>query len=186
PTTHISLFYGDADHRDLHSFPTRRSSDLAKILSDGQSSRIYRRLVYEERLAVAAFGDAKIIEHPNLFTAVAVVQPGRDPEAAEAALAAELDRMRTAPVSAAELDRAKRQFARDYILGRETVQQKAGVLAHAAVIHNDLGTADGEFELFMNVTTEDVQRVARTYFSPETRNVITVVPRGTSGAGGRR
>jgi len=158
----------------------------AKILSDGQSSRIYRRLVYEERLAVAAFGDAKIIEHPNLFTAVAVVQPGRDPEAAEAALAAELDRMRTEPVSAAELDRAKRQFARDYILGRETVQQKAGVLAHAAVIHNDLGTADGEFELFMNVTTEDVQRVARTYFSPETRNVITVVPRGTSGAGGRR
>jgi zinc protease len=131
---------------------------------------------------MAAFGDAKIIEDPNLFTAVAVVQPGQSPDAAVSALIAELDRMRNEPVTAAELDRAKRQFARDYILGRETVQQKAGVLAHAEVIHDDLGTADGEFELFMSVTAEDVQRVAKKYFAPETRNVITVMPRGTGGA----
>jgi zinc protease len=154
----------------------------AKILSDGQSSRIYKRLVYDDRIAMAAFGDAKIIEDPNLFTAVAVVQPGQSPDAAVSALIAELDRMRNEPVTAAELDRAKRQFARDYILGRETVQQKAGVLAHAEVIHDDLGTADGEFELFMSVTAEDVQRVAKKYFAPETRNVITVMPRGTGGA----
>ena len=152
----------------------------AKILSDGQSSRIYRRLVYEDQIAMAAFGDAKIIEHPNLFTAVAVLQPGRPAEGATASLIAELERIRTEPVTAAELDRAKRQFARDYILGRDTVQQKAGVLAHAAVIHDDLGTADGEFELFMNVTAADVQRVARTYFAPGTRNVITVMPRGSA------
>ncbi len=156
----------------------------AKILSDGQSSRIYKRLVYDDRVAMAAFGDAKIIEDPNLFTAVAVVQPGQAPETAADALIAELERMRREPVTAAELDRAKRQFARDYILGRETVQQKAGVLAHAAVIHDDLGTADGEFELFMSVTAEDVQRVAAKYFAAETRNVITVMPRGTTG--GRR
>ena len=155
----------------------------AKILSDGQSSRIYRRLVYDDRIAMAAFGDAKIIELPNLFTAVAVVQPGAPTEAASASLIAELERMRAEPVTAAELDRAKRQFARDYILGRETVQQKAGVLAHADVIHDDLGTADGEFELFMNVTAADVQRVARKYFAPETRSIITVMPRGSAGGG---
>ena len=163
---------GDPDAYPMHI--------AAKILSDGQSSRIYKRLVYDDRVAMAAFGDAKIIEDPNLFTAIAVVQPGRAPEAATAALISELERMRSEPVTAAELDRAKRQFARDYILGRETVQQKAGVLAHAAVIHDDLGTADGEFELFMSVTAEDVQRVARKYFAPETRTVITVMPRSTS------
>ena len=163
---------GDPDAYPMHI--------AAKILSDGQSSRIYRRLVYDEQLAVAAFGDAKIIEDPNLFTAIAVVQPGRPTEAAAAALISELEKMRAEPVTAAELDRAKRQFARDYILGRETVQQKAGVLAHAAVIHDDLATADGEFELFMNVTAADVQRVAKKYFSPETRNVITVMPRGSA------
>ncbi|MEX2272772.1 MAG: pitrilysin family protein [Vicinamibacterales bacterium] len=165
---------GDPDAYPMHI--------AAKILSDGQSSRIYKRLVYDDQIAMAAFGDAKIIEDPNLFTAIAVVQPGKPPEAATASLVAELERIRNEPVTAAELDRAKRQFARDYILGRDTVQQKAHVLAHAAVIHDDLGTADGEFELFMNVTVADVQRVARKYFAPETRNVITVMPRGTAGA----
>ena len=162
---------GDPDAYPMHI--------AAKILSDGQSSRIYKRLVYEDRIAMAAFGDAKIIEDPNLFTAIAVVQPGQATEKAAASLISELERMRNEPVTAAELDRAKRQFARDYILGRDTVQQKAGVLAHAAVIHDDLGTADGEFELFMNVTAADVQRVSKKYFAPETRNVITVMPRGT-------
>jgi predicted Zn-dependent peptidase len=167
---------GDPDAYPMHI--------AAKILADGQSARIPKRLVYDDQIAMAAFGDAKIIEDPNLFTAVAVVQPGRSPDAAAASLIAEIERMRNEPVTPAELDRAKRQFARDYILNRDTVQQKSGVLAHAAVLHDDLGTADGEFDLFMKVTAEDVQRVARKYFAPETRNVISVMPRGS--AGGRQ
>ena len=70
------------------------------------------------------------------------------------------------PVSAHELERAKNQFARDYILGRETVQEKALQLAHAVVIHNDINTADGEFDIFQNITAADIQRVAKTYFTP--------------------
>src|SRR5215510_7690966 len=48
----------------------------AKILSDGQSARITQELVYKKRLALTAFGSANIIEDPNLFYAVAIVQPG--------------------------------------------------------------------------------------------------------------
>jgi zinc protease len=86
-------------------------------------------------------------------------------------------------VQAAELQQAKNQFARDYILGRETVQDKAEVLGHAAVIHGDLATADGEFEIFQNLTPADVQRAARTYFRPENRVVLTILPRAM-GSGG--
>ena len=94
------------------------------------------------------------------------------------ALIAEVDRLKTEPITGEELTRAKRQFARDYILGRETIQQKALHLAHAVVLHNDITTADGEFDLFQKVTVEDVQRVARTYFKPETRLLITILPGG--------
>jgi zinc protease len=153
----------------------------SKILSDGQSSRIFRKLVYEERLALAAFGGGNIIEHPNLFYAVAIVQPGRLPADAVDALIATLDRLEREPVSERELQRAKNQFARDYVIGRESIQQKASHLAHAVVLHGgDITTADGEFDIFMNVTAEDVQRVARTYFTPENRMVLTVMPRGQS------
>jgi len=150
---------------------------LAKILSDGDSSRIYRALVYDKQIAVAAFGEAKLIEHPNLFYAVAIVAPGRKPDDVQKELLAQLDKIKTEGVTADEVNRAKRQFARDYILGRESVQQKALHLAHAVVIHNDIKTADGEFDLFQNVTVADVQRVAKTYFTPQSRMLLTILPR---------
>ncbi len=54
------------------------------------------------------------------------------------------------------------------------------------MIHNDIKTADGEFDIFQNITAADVQRVARTYFTPENRLVITLVPSKDGAQGARR
>jgi zinc protease len=166
---HHITFDGDPDSYPLHI--------ASKVLSDGQSSRIYRKLVYEKQLALAAFGGGNIIEDPNLFYAVAIVQPGHTPEETIDALIAELDRLRNEPISPNELQQAKNQFARDYMFGRESNKDKASQLGHAAVIHNDIKTADGEFDIFMNITQADVQRVAQKYFTPENRLVMTIMPR---------
>jgi len=173
---HIT-FDGNPDSYPLHI--------ASKVLSDGESSRIYRKLVYETQLALAAFGGGNIIEDPNLFFAVAIVQPGQKPEDAVNALIGELDRLRTQPISQDELQQAKNQWTRDYILSRESNKEKASQLGHAVVIHNDVKTADGEFDIFMNTTAADVQRVAQTYFKPENRLVLTIMPRGTPTGGGR-
>jgi zinc protease len=170
---HHITFDGDPDSYPLHI--------ASKVLSDGQSSRIQRKLVYEKQLALAAFGGGNIIEDPNLFYAVAIVQPGHTTQETIDALIAELDGLRNEPITAAELQQAKNQFARDYIFGRESNKDKAGQLGHAAVIHNDIKTADGEFDIFMNITQADVQRVARKYFTPENRLVMTIMPKGTTG-----
>jgi len=151
-----------------------------KVLSDGQSSRIQQKLVYEQQVAVAAFGGPNLIEDPNLFYAVAIIQPGHTPEQVIDALVAEFDLLKSQPISARELQRAKNQFARDYILGRESDQEKARVLSHAVVIHHDIKTADGEFDIFQSLTLADVQRVARTYFTPSNRTILTLVPSGRS------
>ncbi|MBS1820284.1 MAG: insulinase family protein [Acidobacteria bacterium] len=164
------------------SYPLHIAS---KVLSDGQSSRIYQSLVYERQLAVTAFGGANLVEDPNLFYAVAIVQPGQSPEDAIKALIAELDRLKTEGISERELQRAKNQFARDYITGRQSVQQKALQLAHAVVIHNDITTADGEFDIFQRITAADVQRVARTYFTDTNRTIITILPSGRTSGNGR-
>jgi zinc protease len=172
---HHITYDGHPDSYPLHI--------ASKVLSDGQSSRIYQALVYEKQLAVAAFGGANLIEDPNLFYAVAIVQPGQAPEAAINALIGELDRLKSEPISEHDLQRTKNQFARDYILGRESDQQKALQLSHAAVIHNDITTADGEFDIFQGITAADVQRVAKTYFTPENRLVLTLMPAGRPGLG---
>ena len=171
---HHITFDGHPDSYPLHI--------ASKVLSDGQSGRIYRKLVYDEQIALAAFGVGNIIEHPNLFFAVAIVQPGKTPEQATKALIQELDRLKKEPITAAELQRAKNQFARDYIFGRESNRDKAQTLGHAAVLHGDIKTADGEFDIFMNMTAADVQRVAQKYFTPENRLVLTIMPKGNGGS----
>ncbi len=148
-----------------------------KIMSDGQSARIPLELMYKKRIALTAFGSPNITEDPNLFYAVAIVQPGQTPQAAEQALIAEFDKLTREPVLATELQRAKNQWTRDYIVSRESDEDKARHLAHSAVIHNDIGAADGEFDVFMNVTQADVLRVAKTYFTPNNRVVLHILPK---------
>jgi len=170
---HHITYDGNPDSYPLHI--------AAKVLSDGQSSRIYQKLVYETQMCVAAFGQAHLIEDPNLFYVVGIVQPGHTTEEVANALIAELDRLKSEPVTDHELQRTKNQFARDYILGRESDKDKGLTLAHAVVLHRDVRTADGEFDIFQNITKADVQRVARTYFRPENRLVLTIMPSGRSG-----
>src|SRR5580765_5171278 len=107
---------------------------VSKVLSDGQTSRIRQSLVYETGLALTAFGGGNIIEHPNLFYSVAIVNPGKSPADVEKALIAEMDGLKAEGITERELQRAKNQFARDYILGRQSLQDKATHLAHAEVI----------------------------------------------------
>ena len=148
----------------------------SKILSDGQSSRIYRKLVYETGIALAAFGGGNIIEDPNLFFAVAIVQPGHTPEEAEKALDRRARRLRTEPVTEPSCSRQEPVRARLHPAARVGSEQSGG-LGHAVIIHNDIKTADGEFDIFQNLTAADVQRVARTYFTPENRLVLTIMPK---------
>jgi len=164
------------------SYPLHLAS---KILFDGESSRMTRDLVYDKRLAVAAFGSANILQDPNLFYAVAIVPAGQSLGNVEREVLSQFDSVKTDGVTAHELERAKNQFMRDYIIGRESDEQKALHLAHAAVIHNDVRTADDEIDVFLNLTTADIQRVARTYFTEKNRTVLYIMPKGGNGGGAR-
>jgi zinc protease len=151
---------------------------MSKTLSDGQTSRIYRKLVYDTGLALTAFGTSSFLEQPGIFSAVALVNPGKSPDEVEKALIAEFDKLKTQGITERELQRAKNQFSRDYIVSRLSIKEKASQLGHAEVIQKDMATADGEFDTFQKVSLEDVKRVAQKYFVPEGRLVMRIMPRG--------
>jgi zinc protease len=182
PLPAVIIAYHVAYDGHPDSYPLHLAS---KILFDGESSRMTRDLVYDKRIAVAAFGSANLLQDPNLFYAVAIVPAGQSLATVEREMLAQFESVKAEGVNAHELERAKNQFMRDYIIGRESNEQKALHLAHAAVIHNDIKTADAEIDVFLNLATADIQRVARTYFTEKNRTVLYITPKTASGGGAR-
>ena len=156
------------------AYPLRLAS---RILSDGESSRIYTRLVYEKQIAVEAQSTGNFTEDPNLFFVFAIMNSGHTPAEGEAQVEAELVRLKTELVSDAELTKAKNQILRDFILSRQTVQTRAEELGYAAVVLKDPELVNTELARFLAVTPQDIQRVAKKYFVPENLTLVEVHPR---------
>ena len=159
------------------AYPLRLAS---KILSDGDSSRIYRRLVYERQIALQAESTGNFTEDPNLFFVFAVLNAGHTPAEGEAEVEAELDRLKSQLVSPEELEKAKNQILRDFVLTRQTTESRAEELGYAAVILKDPELVNTELQRFLAVTQQDIQRVARKYFVPHNMTVVEVHPTGES------
>jgi zinc protease len=146
------------------------------ILSSGNSSRLYRALVYEQQLAQEAEADADLREDPGLFKFQAVLASEKKPEDAERSLLAELKKMQDAPVSSAELEKAKNQLVTNKLRERETNNGKALALGEAAVLLGDANRVNTDIERLQAVTAADVQRVMRQYFTDTNRVVIYYLP----------
>src|SRR6266550_2173840 len=146
------------------------------ILSQGRSSRLYQSLVYQQQLAQMANANADLNEDAGLFQLTAIVAAGKKPEEAEAALLAEIKKLQDAPVSAAELEKAKNQIITDQLRQRETSNGKALALGEAAVLLGDPARVNSDLERLQAVTAADVQRVAKKYLTDTNRLVLYYLP----------
>jgi zinc protease len=170
--------------------PAARDPDLyplqvaSRILSQGESSRLYRKLVYERQLAVAAGGRAFALEDPGVFFFYATLQQGQKPEAGEAALDEEIDRLRGEQVSAGELEKARNQIVARLVFERERADAKATAIGQASVILGDVARVNHDLERFQQVTAADIQRVARKYFTRANRTTVFMLPASQRPAGG--
>jgi zinc protease len=163
--------------------PNQKSPDafalemLSSILSEGRASRLYKRLVYERQLALEAGGDYNYFAvDPNLFWFWGTPMPGQTPESMEKALLAEMETLKTEPVTDEELQRAKNQVEATFVFQEDSIHRRASLLARFELIG---GYADKDrfVERLRAVTAADVQRVARTYFSDDKKNVGVLLPR---------
>jgi predicted Zn-dependent peptidase len=157
---------------------------LARVFSGGQSSRAYKRLVYDEQICLFAGGQFETREDPALFYVFAFMNPGASTETAEAALYEELDRMKTEPLTERELQKAKNQIEADVIQQMETIDDKADLLGQYATLTGDYHNAFDELDKYMAVTADDVMRVAKKYLDSKNRTVVTLVPEQTGGGMG--
>ena len=148
----------------------------ATILSQGESSRLYQSLIYQQQIAQSADASPDLREDAGLFYFVVVVSGEKKPEDAERALLAEIKKLQDAPPTAAELDKAKNQLVTNELRQRETSNGKALALGSAAVLLGDPNRVNTDLAKLQAVTAADVQRVAKKYFTDANRLVIHYLP----------
>jgi zinc protease len=158
---------------------------LSQILSDGRSSRLYRRLVWKEQTALDAEGAYWEMKDLGLFYAYASVRPGVKLERVEQSLFAEIERMAREPVTPAELDKAKRQLEVGLVNGLATSHAVAGRIGYDVATFGRIRPLEERLAAIRAVDAEAVRRVAKTYLGAEQRSVVRVVPPPAPGAKGR-
>ncbi|MCB0408166.1 MAG: insulinase family protein, partial [Bdellovibrionales bacterium] len=149
---------------------------LSNILSNGNSSRLYSRLVYRSQLTSSISTYNFTPQEPGIFQVTGVMKPGVDMEKALTAVYGELYRIRKELVSEKELEKAKNQVMFDYVSSLKTVAGKAQAMAVNEIIHRDYSELFKDLEKYQAVTREDIKKAAETYLMPEQRSVIRVRP----------
>lgn len=157
---------------------------LARIFSGGQSSRAYKRLVYDEQLCMYAGGQFETREDPALFYVFAFMNPGHTTDEAETALYEELDKLKNEPLTERELQKAKNQIEAELIGQMESIDQKAMALGNYETLTGDYTNMFGEMDKYIAVTADDVMRVAKKYFNSRNRTVVTLIPELAAGGMG--
>ncbi|MBT5876823.1 MAG: insulinase family protein [Candidatus Latescibacteria bacterium] len=146
------------------------------ILAQGESSRLHRRLVYEEQVALSVSATYPWMLDPALFTLYVTVTENSDPDYVESMIYEEIDRFRTEQVEDKELQKAKNILTASFIKDLETSSGKADRIGNHEILFGDWSAILSTPDFYESVTKDDIQRVVSTYFSERNRTVITMLP----------
>jgi zinc protease len=162
--------------------PAARSPDSSALdvlqvcLAVGEASRLRRRLVQQEELAVSISISWGWRIDPGVFLAFAELAPRVRPERAEAILWEEIDRVATKGVSAAEVRRAQALLRSSVLHELATHHGVAHALGQAEALIGDWREAGRALQHYAAVGPRDVRRVAAEYLDPSRRCVVVLEP----------
>lgn len=149
---------------------------LGAVLGQGESSRIFQRLVKQEKAATFAGAGLASRARGGYMSFQAQPVQGVDVDKVESLLWEEVEKVKQQGITAEELNKAKRQLIAGQIMGRQMVLSKAEALQHARFMHGDIASINTDLDKYNAVTLDDVKRVANKYLVTPNRTVVTVVP----------
>lgn len=170
-------FYIEGYHKPANTHPDQEIySAISDILSNGRTSRLYRSMVRDQKIAVAVqsftFPGPK---YPNLLTVLAVPAPGFDNDDVSAAIHAELDRLKSEDVTDEELERFKTRAKANLIRGLGDNNGLATQMATYQSLYGDWRELFRHIERIDAVTKADIRRVANETIRATNRTVAMIV-----------
>jgi zinc protease len=155
-------------------------SVLGTVLAGGRSSRFNENIVRQKQLASNVSAFAGESRGPGLFSVVGTVTPGRAVADLEAAIDAEVERVKTGPIEGWEIEKA-RNGARNQLIGNlGSSLGRAITLGEDALFYNNPDRINTRADAIAKVTAADVQRVAKQYLVKTGRTVVITMPKAAS------
>ena len=149
---------------------------LRTALFQGQSSRMYQRLVDKDQIALEVSAFAEPAFDPTVEEILVQPKQGVDPAACEKAVYEEFERAKTAPITDQELEKAKNIRLVEFYHQVRTISGRANTIGTYEVFFGDYAKLFDAAKNYAAVTKEDVQRIAKTYFGANNRTVATLIP----------
>jgi zinc protease len=149
---------------------------MSIILSDGRGSRLQSNLVYGKQIAQNANMFPYTLEAGGMVIMQATAKPGKTLDEIEKELNIEIERLKAEPPSAEEMARALNTIEAQTIYGMQTVLGKADQINNYNTFVGKADYFQADLDRYRKVTAADVQRVAKTYLTPD-RFIMSFVPR---------
>jgi zinc protease len=171
PILMVGYHIPQTNHPDFYALNILRT-----VLFQAESSRMYQRLVDKDQLALDVQSEVDPAFDPTLIIVTAQPRQDVDPQACEKAIYEELDRLKTAPITDQELEKAKNNRLVEFYQQVQTINGRANTIGTYEVFMGDYHKLFDAAKNYSAVTKDDVQRVAKQYFGPNNRTVATLLP----------
>jgi zinc protease len=150
---------------------------LASVLAHGKASRLYKALVYDQKIAqeVSAEQDSRFLGSD--FEIEALVRPGVDPAKVEKAVLDQVALVRDKGVTREELERAESGYETEFVDRLQSVAERASLLNEYEAETGDPGFVDKDLDRYRRATTADLATFANSVLLPNAMVVLTIVPK---------
>jgi predicted Zn-dependent peptidase len=147
---------------------------ITEIIGEGRTSRLYKSLVKENKIAISADAGQSWSKYPSLFYFITMPAQGHTTGECEEAIYAEIERLQTEPVLLSELDKAKTRVRASLIRQLDSNSGLAEQLSFYEVVTGNWRNLFEEPDNIAKVTQKDIQRVASEYFVRKNRTVAFI------------
>ena len=171
PLLMIGYHIPQTDNPDFYALNILRS-----VLFQGESSRMYQRLVDKDQIALDVSSEVEPAFDPTLAIIAAQPRQGIDPSVCEKAIYEEIERTKDTQISDQELEKAKNYRLIEFYREMRTINGRANTIGTYEVFMGDYRKLFDAAKSYSAVTKEDVQRVAQKYFGANNRTVATLLP----------
>ncbi|WP_299000914.1 pitrilysin family protein [uncultured Tenacibaculum sp.] len=166
-----------------HKTPSMKERDskildvISTILSDGRSSRLYKKLVDDKKKALQVFSFARTLEDYSVYNIGAIPLGETSLDELIKEMDEEIEKLQTELISDRDLQKVRNKFENQFVASNSSIEGVANSLARNYMLVGDTNQINKELEVINSITKEEIRDVAKKYLAKNRRVVIEYLPK---------